>query len=138
MAWRMTNSWNVHKPYLNISQIVNFSRLYKWGWRLRATEIRKFRSDNEDYDDYNDEDNDNEKLHSPSKSSGISKTTNRCRGSSCHGRGLRSNNVTESNDADLQEFGRDGTIRQLSDIGNKAPVSWYRRRCMLVFTNLHM
>jgi hypothetical protein len=83
-----------------------------------------FGSDNEDYnvdDDDDGEDNDNEELHSPPKSPGISKPSNPCRGSSCHGRETRSNNVTESTDVDLQKFGRDGTVWQLADIGNKAP-----------------
>jgi hypothetical protein len=80
-----------------------------------------YKVDDHDDGDDDDEDNDNEELHSPPKSPGISRPSNRCRGSSCRGRGPRSNNVTESADVDLQKFGRDGTIRQLADIGNKAP-----------------
>jgi hypothetical protein len=85
----------------------------------------QFGCDNEDYnvDDHHygddDEDNDNEELHSPPKSPGISRPSNRCRGSSCRSRRPRSN-VTKSTDVDLQKFGRDGTIRQLADIGNTA------------------
>lgn len=88
----------------------------------------QFGSDNEEYDvddhddgDDDNEDNDNEELHSPPKSPGISRPSNRCRGSSCRGRGPRSNDVTESTDVDLQKFSRGGTIWQLADIGNKAP-----------------
>ena len=62
----------------------------------------------------------NEELHSPPKSPGISRPNILRTGSSCHDRGLRTNNVTESTDADLQKFGHDGTIRQLADILNKA------------------
>jgi len=77
--------------------------------------------DVDDHDDDNDEDNDNEELHSPPKSSGISRPSHRCRGSSCHGSGPRSNNVTDSTDVDWQKFGGDWTIRQLADVGNKTP-----------------
>lgn len=85
----------------------------------------QFGSDNEDndVDDHVDdgEDGDNGEFHSAPKSPGISRPNSRCRGSSCHGRGPRSNKVIETTDVDLQKFGRDGTIRQLADNGNKAP-----------------
>jgi hypothetical protein len=43
----------------------------------------------------------NEELHSPPKSPGISRPNILRTGSSCHDRGLGTNNVTKSTDADL-------------------------------------